>query len=95
MPEPGTDLLLERVWLVVEVPVGSTFTLRYSLSASGDSDWSAEYSVTPAAGVQVVGVEMPVAVGAEYRSAFARLKLSGTGPFYLYAIKPEWKEAAR
>lgn len=95
MPGPGTDLVLDRVWVVAEVPTGSTFDVQYSLLPTGDSDWSDAYSVTPGDGVQVIEVVFPIVAGAEYRSPFARLRLSGTGPFRLFAIRPEWREVER
>jgi hypothetical protein len=87
--------MLERVWFTLYLPEGSTMDICYSmrLKDMGDGeDWLSAKSLTPADGIQVVEVTIPVASGEEYLSYWQRIRLSGTGAFEVYNITYEYKE---
>lgn len=90
---------LQRVRVMYKLQTGSTMSIYHStrLRDLGDaSDWSAAYALTANASgdVQVVVIPVPVASAAnDMRSYWHRLKFTGSGPFEILAIDPEWKEA--
>ena len=77
-----------RMWLVVDVPVGSSINVYLSPSASGDNDWVLVKSITG----NLQSVRIPIIPSQIANSNWIRLKLSGTGPVTIYEIDREQQE---
>lgn len=73
-----------RMWVVCDVPAGSTLNVHVSPTATGDSNWVSAGSVSPASGAQSARIIFNPAQVAN--SNYLRVKFSGTGPSTIY----EW-----
>lgn len=67
-----------RLWLVANVPAGSTLNISLSKSDSGDSDWTVVKTVAADSTLESTTVYVPVDVVAN--ANWIRVKFSGTGP---------------
>ncbi|WP_308636103.1 hypothetical protein [Paenibacillus silvisoli] len=67
-----------RMWLVADVPAGSTLNVYVSPSATGNSDWVSAGSIAPQTGVQSARIIFTPQQTAQ--SNYMRVKFSGTGP---------------
>lgn len=72
-----------RMFLVLDVPAGSSLNIHVSKSASGDSDWI-QIGNTITGSLQ--SVRIPLNVGALAMGNWLRVKFSGVGPCNIY----EW-----
>lgn len=71
-----------RLWLVAELPVGSTCSVYLSPSDTGDSDWTLVKTMTTSANVQKQKVIIPVGTVAD--AGWIRAKFEGTGPVTIH-----------
>ena len=67
-----------KMWLIAEVPVGSTCSIYLSPSDIGDADWTLVKTLTTSSSVQKKKVIIPVGTVAD--AGWIRVKFEGTGP---------------
>jgi hypothetical protein len=65
------------MWLIVNVPAGSSLNIHVSKSAAGDGDW-VQIGTTITGSLQ--SVRIPLNMGALAMGNWLRVKFSGTGP---------------
>lgn len=71
-----------KLWLVVNVPTGSSCSVYLSKSDQGDSDWTLVKTLTTKTSVQKQKIIIPVATVAN--AGWIRFKIEGTGPVDLH-----------
>ena len=67
-----------KMWLIAEVPVGSTCSIYLSPSDIGDADWTLVKTLTTSSSTQKQKVIIPVGTVAD--AGWIRVKFEGTGP---------------
>ena len=85
----GSGSLAQRkqwynLWLVVDLPVGSTLNAYLSADAEGDSSWTLVKTLTAESSIQAARVIIPVNTVAN--ANWIRYKLSGSGPCTIYEV---------
>lgn len=73
-----------KLWIVVDLPTGSTMNVYLSKKAEGDADWTLVKSLTAASDIQNAKVIIPVETVAN--ANWVRVKFSGTGPATIYEM---------
>lgn len=71
-----------RLWLVADVPAGSSLNVYVSPSSNGTNDWVGAGSIAPVTGVQSARIVFSPAQLAQ--SNYLRVKFAGTGPVTVY-----------
>jgi hypothetical protein len=94
-PPYGAQNLTRRnnwynMWLLVDLPAGSTLNVSLSKLSSGDSDWTLVKSITAQNGIQNARVIIPLASVA--MSNFIRIKLDGTGFFRIFELDRQMRQ---
>lgn len=79
-----------RMWIVVDLPAGSTMNVYLSKSAEGDADWTLVKTLTASADIQNNRVIIPVDTVAN--ANWIRVKFSGTGPATIYEFDRQEKD---
>lgn len=78
------------LWILAEVPTGSSLSAYVSPSASGDSDWVLIDSITPTTGIQ--SARMIITPDKLAQRNYIRLKLSGSGPVTVYEVDRDQRD---
>lgn len=85
---------LKRIWVIADVPAGSTLAVAYSTrqkDLNDGLDWSTAYNFTTSTDVQRVKIPVPIGSTDASQSPWFRIKLSGTGPVTVYQITREFR----
>lgn len=80
------------IWMIVDLPSGSTLTVSYSTSVDGN-DFTTLKSVTASSSEQNVRVQIPSSQLQGFD--WYRLKFSGEGPCTIHAIEPYFRIISR
>lgn len=94
-PPYGAEMLAKRtnwynLWIIVDLPVGSTLNVSLSKLSSGDTDWTLVKAITAQSGLQSARIIIPLAMVA--LSNFMRVKFDGTGPFRIFEFDRQMRE---
>lgn len=94
-PPYGSGALAKRVnwynmWLLVDLPSGSSLNVYLSKESSGDDDWVNVKTITAQNTIQSARVIIPLATVA--LSNFIRVKFEGTGPFRIFEFDRQLRE---
>jgi len=73
-----------KLWIVCDLPSGSTLNVYLTKTAEGDSDWTLVRSLTANSTIQSSRVIIPVETVAN--ANWVRVKFSGTGPATIYEM---------
>ncbi|MDQ0062388.1 hypothetical protein [Paenibacillus harenae] len=79
-----------KLWIMCDVPSGSTLNIYLSPSATGDSDWTLVGYIDPATNYQSKRIILtPTQIA---NSNYVRIKFSGSGPVTVYELDRDQRE---
>lgn len=79
-----------KLWIMCDVPSGSTLTVSLSPSASGDSDWVTVGVIDPASNYQSKRIILtPTQIA---NTHYVRIKFSGSGPVTIHELDRDQRE---
>ncbi len=84
------DIRWYRMWIIADIPVGSTCNVYLSALDEGDTDWTLASSVTADAGMQKKRIIVPVDTIAN--AGWIRVKFEGTGPVHIHEFDRQQRE---
>jgi len=73
-----------KLWIVADMPTGSTCNVYLTKTAEGDSDWTLVKSIDAASDIQSTRIIIPVETVAN--ANWVRVKFAGTGPATIYEM---------